>query len=205
MSTNLSRYFATQRLATGLKPGQLALLAGCDNLQTNGNRIRTFEMNGEISRELFERLATALNIDVATIERLVEQDRREFFDGWLKWVSEPVEPFLLIRLMGAIYTRQDLPIGITTMDDAESWASSVAAKEKLKCSLVWSRRISSWFDSNGQMLMRTEAAPGVPNIPWIKVGGHGRPFVFRDELRTTNTIEWPTKKGKQTEATDLSR
>jgi hypothetical protein len=79
MSTNLSRYFQQKRLDRGLKPGQLARLAGRVNIQKNGSRIRSFELSGNIGQELFERIATVLKIDPATIEQVVEQDRRVFF------------------------------------------------------------------------------------------------------------------------------
>ena len=53
MSTNLSRYFQQKRLDRGLKPGELARLAGCGNVQKNGSRIRSFELSGSIGQELF--------------------------------------------------------------------------------------------------------------------------------------------------------
>jgi len=51
MSTNLSRHFQQQRLDRGMKPGQLARLAGCVNAQKNGNCIRQFELSGSIGQE----------------------------------------------------------------------------------------------------------------------------------------------------------
>ncbi len=126
MSTHLSRYFQQQRLDRGLKPGQLARLAGCLNVPKNGSRIRTFELSGHITHELFEKIATVLEIDAATIQRLVEQDRREFFQAWLQWVNEPIKPYLVIRLMAAIYSSRALPAEISTQEEAEKWASAVA-------------------------------------------------------------------------------
>jgi hypothetical protein len=84
MSTNLSRYFQQKRLDRGLKPGQVARLADCVNVQKNGSRIRSFELSGSIGQELFEKIAAVLGIDAGTIERLVEQDRREFYQAWLE-------------------------------------------------------------------------------------------------------------------------
>jgi hypothetical protein len=68
LSTNLSRYFEQKRLEKGLKPGHLARLAGCANVQKNGSRIRTFELSGNIEQELFEKITAALEIDAGTIE-----------------------------------------------------------------------------------------------------------------------------------------
>ncbi len=189
LSTHLSRYFHEQRLAKGLKPGQLAHLAGCENIPKNGNRIRQFEMTGNISRELFERIAVVLEVGQATIERLVKQDRREFFEKWLKWVNEPIQPHLVVRLMAAIYSRRALPADITKMEEAEQWAASVATEEKKCCCLVWSRRISCWFDETGRLYGRTEATPGKPNVPWMKIGG--KTFTFGDGRGSVSQVDWP--------------
>lgn len=193
MSTNLSRYFQQKRLDAGLKPGQLARLAGCVNVQKNGGRIRCFELSGNIGQQLFEKVAAALQIDTAVVEQLVEQDRREFFEAWLQWVNEPIKPYLVIRLIAAIYSSRAVPPEITTMVAAEKWASTVAGEIKKRCCLVWSRRISCWFSEDGTLIERTEAAPGEPNTPWIKIGGKGPAFVFGDDLGTVSMVDWPKK------------
>jgi hypothetical protein len=195
MSTDLSRYFQQKRLDRGLKPGQLARLAGCVNVQKNGSRIRSFELSGSVGQELFEKIATALEIDAATIEQLIEQDRREFYQAWLAWVNEPIHPYLVIRLIAAVYSSRAVPGEITTMEEAETWASAVAGEIKKRCCLVWSRRISCWFGEDGTLTQRTEAVPGEPNVPWIKVGGKGPAFLFGDDLGTVSMVEWPKKPG----------
>ena len=206
MSTNLSRYFQQKRLDRGLKPGQVARLAGCVNVPKNGSRIRSFELSGSIGQELFEKIAAALEIDAGTIEQLVEQDRTEFYQAWLEWVNEPIQPYLVIRLMAAIYSSRAVPPEITTMEEAETWASAVAGEIKKRCCLVWNRRISCWFSEDGTLTKRTEAVPGEPNTPWIKIGGKGPAFVFGDDLGTVSLLDWPKKpecgpEKKQSEAT----
>jgi hypothetical protein len=195
MSTHLSRHFAERRLTRGLKPGQLARLAGCANVQKNGGRIRAFELSGRIGRELFERVARALEIDRATIERLVEQDRREFFEEWLAWVNVPIQPYLVIRLIPAVYSKRAVPSRITSLDEAEAWASSVAVECRRRCCLVWSRKLSSWFDEIGELSMRTEAAPDEPNTPWMMLKGKGQPFLLDDNLRSPASAGWPGRRG----------
>jgi hypothetical protein len=193
MSTNLSRHFQQKRLDRGLKPGQLARLAGCVNVQKNGSRIRSFELSGSIGQELFEKIAAALEIDAGTIEQLVEQDRRKFYQAWLAWVNEPIQPYLVIRLMAAIYSSRAVPPEITTREEAEKWAGAVAGEVKKQCCLVWSRRISYWFSEDGTLTKRTTARPGEPNTPWIKIGGKGPAFLFGDDLGTVSMVDWPEK------------
>src|SRR5215471_1669473 len=165
ISTNLSRYFQQKRLDRGLKPGQLARLAGCVNVQKNGSRIRSFELSGSIGQELFEKIAAALEIECGTIEQLVEQDRREFYQAWLEWVNQPITPYLVIRVIAAIYSSRAVPPAITTMEEAERWASAGAREIQQRCCLVWSRRISCWFNEDGTLTKMTEAVPGEPNTP----------------------------------------
>ena len=191
MSTNLSRYFQQKRLDRGLKPGQLARLAGCVNVQKNGSRIRSFELSGSIGQELFEKIAAALEIDAGTIGQLVEQDRKEFYQAWLEWVNEPIQPYLVIRVIAAVYSSRAVPAEITTMEEAETWASAVAGEIEKRCCLVWSRRISCWLSEDGTLTTRTEAVPGEPSTPWIKIGGKGPAFVFGDDLGTVRKLDWP--------------
>jgi hypothetical protein len=187
MSTHMSRHFEQARLARSLKPSELARLAGCPNVLKNGNRIRQFELTGDISQQLFDKLTAVLEIDAATIEKLVEQDRREFFDNWLAWVNEPITPYLVERLIAAVYRRVPVPSEITTMVEAESWAAAVALERSRKCCLVWSRRISVWISEDGTVYSRTEAVPGEPNAPWMKIGG--KRFLFGEGLRTVTIGE----------------
>lgn len=189
--THLSRYFEQQRLALGLKPGQLARLAGCKNVPKSGGRIRTFELSGEISKELFEKLAHALEIPLSVITELVEQDRKEFFERWLVWVNEPIQPYLVLRLMPAIYSQTPVPPEIVTMEAAEAWASAFAAKMRMSCCLVWSRRISCWFRNDGTLYDRTEAVPGEPNVPFLQLGG--KTFNVGCDLKTFESVSWPRK------------
>lgn len=187
MATHLSRHFEERRLAKNLKPGQLAALVGYKNIPKGSNRIRAFEIAGKISTSLFEKLVSVLEIDRATIEKLATLDHREFIDDWLKWVNEPITPSLSIRLMPAFYSRRSLPPDITTMEQAEEWAASIAKETGKLCCLVWSRRISFWFDNDG--VFGSEAVPGEPNCPWLKLGKSGKPFVFGDSLSSIIPID----------------
>lgn len=191
MSTHLSRLFEQHRINKGLKPGQLALLCGCTNVSKIGSRIRVFEMTGSISKELFKKLVAVFQIDADTIEKLVEQDRREFFEKWLAWVNEPIKPYLVVRLYAAVYSHRDLAPDIETIEEAEDWAASVARESKMKCCLVWNRKLSIWFNETGIIVSRTEAVPGKVNVPWMRIGG--REFIFGDGLHSIKPVDWLKK------------
>lgn len=189
MATHLSRYFEQQRLRRGLRPSQLAALIGRQNISKAGSRIRQFELTGKVAQPLFVKLASALEIDSSTIQGLAEQDRKDFIDAWLKWVCEPMTPYLAVRLIPAVYSRRRLPSEITTMEEAEVWAASVAKENGKQCCLVWSRRISCWFDKDGTLSIRSEAVPDQANCPSMKLGKSGKAFVFGDSLNSIKTID----------------
>jgi len=191
MATQLSRFFEQQRLAKGLRPGELAHLIGCSNVPKNGSRIRVFEQTGAISKELSEKLIRYFEVDIETIERLVELDRRDFFSKWLVWANEPVKPYFVIRLMAAVYTHRELAPDIETIEEAEQWAASIASETRQRCCLVWNRRLSVWFDATGAISARTEAAPGEPNAPWM--GRAEKRFILNEDLRSQSPVEWPKK------------
>jgi len=77
MTARLGTFFKAARLAKGLTLKGLALLTGHANARKGAGRIARFEQGGSINDELLARLADALGIDYATIERLTTQDRPE--------------------------------------------------------------------------------------------------------------------------------
>ncbi|GIW78379.1 MAG: hypothetical protein KatS3mg105_0186 [Gemmatales bacterium] len=185
--THLSRYFETKRKAKQLSPGELARLAGCQNISKSGNKIRQFEMHGTINRELFEKIAAVLEVEQNVIEKLVEQDRQEQFAAWLEWVNTPIKPYLVIRLMAAVYSQRAVPSSITTQEEAEKWAAGVAVEIKRRCCLVWNRRVSIWFAEDGSLEQRTETGMGEPNMPYVQVGG--KKFLFGEGLGSAVVVD----------------
>ena len=116
-------------------------------------------------------VAEALALDWTTVERLAEEDRQELLREWERWVSEPVPMYLVVRLMAAIYVRIGLPAEVTTPEQAEAWACGFAHQHRCRVCLVVSRRWSVWIDADGQVEARTEARPGEPNMPLMRVRG----------------------------------
>jgi len=77
MTSNIGAHFKAARLARGLTLEGLALLTGHGNARKGAGRIASFEQGGSINDELLARLADALGVDYATIERLTTQDHPE--------------------------------------------------------------------------------------------------------------------------------
>ena len=97
---------------------------------------------------------------------------QEDLDDWLKWANEPVKPYLVVRLMPAIYSQAGLPDEIQSPEAAERYASEFAKERRRQVCLVLSRRLSVYFAEDGSFQYASEAVPGGgPNQPYAKIGG----------------------------------
>ncbi len=166
MATHLARHVRQRRLEQQLNLGQLSKACGYINVSKGINRLKAFEQTGKIHRDLLDKLATALGIDDQTIKRLHDEDFRE----WEKWVDEPIKPYLVVRYVACMYAPWELPTDVRTQADAEKHASDTARKYRLQVALVWSRRLTVFFDQQGERWMVSEATPGEANTPWVQIG-----------------------------------
>jgi hypothetical protein len=96
---HLATYFQRKRREKNLRLGQVARLVGYKKVSKGCRRIETFERTGLIASDLLAKLATALEIDQSTVNRLAEEDLRE----WMAWANEPIRPYMVARLMAAVF------------------------------------------------------------------------------------------------------
>jgi transcriptional regulator with XRE-family HTH domain len=172
MPNNLGNYFHDQRVNKGLTLGQLAEKLGYRNFSKGARRITRLEREGVINELLMVKLAEALDIDLPTVEELIEKDREEYLKEWEKWVNEPVPMQMIVRYMAAVYGEKPLPEEIKTPEEAEHYACGFAKEHRCKVCLALSRRHSVWIDEKGEVTGRTEAKPGDDNVPYMKIGRH---------------------------------
>ncbi len=193
MESQLANHFRTARLNKGLNLAQLARLVGYKNVCKGANRINAFERGGSVHADLRRKLAEVLGIDQLTVDRLMEEDRRQFFAEWNAWANEPIRPYLIVRLMAAVYSPHDLPEKIQSVEEAEAYAAHVARTRHLRCCLVLSRRISVWIEADGSISGATEAVPGEPNTPVTKIGGKTCLMKFTDHGIALQQVHWPQR------------
>jgi hypothetical protein len=172
MTTHVAEFFKKKRLSLGLKLSQVARCLGYKNagrsLCHGCNKLQRFETTGDIDSRLFQKLMAVLEIDQTTVNGLFQKDIAD----WLKWANEPVKPCLVVRLMAAIYSQNELPDNIRSTEEAERYASEFAKEHRLRVCLVLSRRVSVYFDDDGLFQYASEAVPGgEPNQPFTKIGG----------------------------------
>jgi transcriptional regulator with XRE-family HTH domain len=193
MHSHLSQHFRDRRIARGLGFKQLAQLLGYQNVAKGCNRIQRFEQRGHVHADLLRKLAAVLEIDEATVDALIEADRRKAYLAWNEWANQPIQPHVVVRIMAAVYRRERLPEGIA-IDEAETLAADIACHWKCRACLVWTRRLSVWFDELGTIEHRTEAGPGEPNVPTMRLGRSKRLFTLGDPETgqgILTIVNWP--------------
>jgi transcriptional regulator with XRE-family HTH domain len=178
VSTHLSRYFRQRRQALGLRFGDLARRMGYKSLPGVCNKLVRFEEQGDISLELFNKLAAVLEIDEATIRQLAAQDRREQLEQWTHWANQPIEPKVILRIMPAVYWSHRIPQHLTTIEEMEAFAQTLTKEKHMKGCLIVSRRLAVYFDERGEKYFVQEAAPGEHVGPYMRLRGRGKKFIF---------------------------
>ncbi len=196
-SSHLARHLSALRQQRDLKPGQLAGRLGASNLAKVGSLIRGFELGEPISDHWLQRLITELQPDPADLRRCLEQDQAEALEqlerervAWEAWADEPIEPFLMIRYMPAVYGVREVPKAFCTpresandrewaRERAEDWAAAELRRFRAKGFLNWSRRECTWFDQYGvnpdrrQVTFESRATGA-----WMQVSGSQQRFLL---------------------------
>lgn len=197
--TLLGQHFRRRREERKLRLSKVAGLAGYRNITKGVNRILEFERHGEVHDGLLKKLASLLEIDDESIRRLAEEDRRLFLHDWNQWADQEIGPYLVVRLIAAVYRHEELPLNIESADAAEAFAIARAKELQLKVCLVVSRRLSLWIDEHGEVYERTEAVPGEANSPWMSLKGSRKTFLVRSLTRDdfVRQVEWPQQRGRK--------
>lgn len=109
-STNLSRHLHFLREQRVLRPGQLAIALGASNSSKVGSLIRSFELGEPLSDHWLQTLIAELQPDPDELRHCLrldqEKDQRQLEldrQAWETWADEPIEPFLSIRYIPAVY------------------------------------------------------------------------------------------------------
>jgi hypothetical protein len=151
-----------------------------------GNRIRALE-HGREHKGLLDQVVAALGISAGDLALVAEQEAtwRSMVDDerrrdWEAWADEAVKPFVVIRLIPAIYGRREAPLGVIELPDAEAWACRVGEvfpwRPPWRVCLHHNRRLRSWVGPHGSISHRTQAKPGDEDLPYTVVGNKGVTF-----------------------------
>jgi transcriptional regulator with XRE-family HTH domain len=166
----LGKHIKDKRVAAGLKVSKFAALIGYKNLNKGCGRVRGLENGGYFPNDEFlSKVADALNIDHETIATLIRKD----IDAYKAWEdANPIQPHVVLRYIAAVYGQCKIPEQTRlSLDESIRFASQKAVERKLRVCLVWSRRLSIYFDREGQEVSRSEEQP------WMAI--KGKRFLLR--------------------------
>jgi len=199
-STYLSRHLQLLREQRGLRPGQLAVALGASNPSKVGSLIRSFELGEPLSDHWLQALMAVLLPDPDDLRRCLALDQEEAqrqldLDrlAWEAWADEPIEPFLTIRYIPAVYGVRAVPQAFCTPLDtaednawarvrAEEWAAGELKRFRAKGFLSWTRRERTWFDEYGlNPCRRPVSFDSRSSGAWMQVSGSQRRFLLGDD------------------------
>ena len=112
---------------------------------------------------------------------------------WNQWAAIPIDPYLTIRHIPAVYVTKSIPKAFTSLrEDAEWWCSNELKNFGAKGYLNWTRREQTFFEKGGSNLWRCSAPFEEPPVSaWMKVSGSSQKFIFKEEL--TSIVKNQTK------------
>ena len=176
--SHLSKFFRERRLEKGLSLGQVARLLGYTNLCRGANRIQSLERGDKVRPDFLGRLAEVLGVGPDEIRQRVYLDYKD----WLAWASEPVRPYVVVRIIPAVYQSVKIPDDALNLEAAEAFAASVARERRMKVCLVLSRLMSVYYDDEGNIAGRVKATPELPCAPYAIIGGKRVQFDFGGDV-----------------------
>ena len=196
-STHLSRHLQSLREQRGLRPGQLAVGLGASNPSKVGSLIRSFELGDPLSDHWLQALVEELQPDPNDLRRCLRLDQEEAQRQleqerlvWEAWADEPIDPFLTIRYIPAVYGVRELPRAFWTprgtaenndwaRERAEDWAAAQLKRFRAKGFVSWSRRERTWFERGGlNPRRRVVTFEDRHTGAWMQVSGSQRRFLL---------------------------
>ena len=191
----LGHFLRERRIAAGFdRPGILARLLRpdrpLDSVSRLGSRIRKFEEECVGNRTLFNEIVQALGITPQELAPVFEAEdaSREAQETarrqeWEAWAGQPVTPSLVTKAIPGIYFSKVAPADIVTLEEAEAWVKGIMTEEGFRNPyprrLVYSRRLSVWFDRDGNVTARAPSTSGDPGHPYMRIGN--KRFLFSVE------------------------
>jgi len=200
-STHLSRHLQLLRQQRGLRPGQLAVELGANNPSKVGSLIRSFELGEPLSDHWLQALIAELQPDPDELRRCLDLDQAEANrqleldrQAWEAWADEPIDPFLTVRYIPAVYGVREVPQAFCTPRDtaennawararAEEWAAAELKRFRAKGFLSWTRRERTWFDAYGlNPCRRPVSFDSRSSGAWMQVSGSQRRFLLGERV-----------------------
>ena len=141
--SHIGKLFQDARREAGLKPKDVVLRAGYVKISKGMRHLQTLEDGSSLlpNPNLIEKFTAALGIDSVDLADAFALDWAE--------LNRPIKPYLVERLMPAMYRRHELPEGCT-VDEARRIGSKMSVETGRSFCLVLSRVRTVYFYPSGK-------------------------------------------------------
>ena len=169
MISELGRYCQEARLAHGWSLGDTARALGYKNLNKGSRRVQQLETGVGDSRFL-QQMISILGLDVAEVQRRIDEDALRERDEFNKWADSPAEIVIAVDVLSGIMAVRPLE-GATTKPELIEQAKKVSREFGDRPTLLSvSRRLTLVF-RRGDLVGWREARPNASTLPVTIIGG----------------------------------
>lgn len=171
--TSIPELLREARLRREWRYGDVARLCGASTpreISKLSQRLIRLENEERVhERRLALRLAAILDVDVARVRRLIEEQRVEEQHAHEGWLDEAVPVEMYIMPFAGFSYRQQLPGGCDELEAFGRAKELTRGREQMRVVVAVSRRVSFVFE-RGQLVDRLEAASGRSTVPVVQIG-----------------------------------
>jgi len=169
VTTNLSRFIKEERVKQRLNYAELSRRMGYKNLNKGMRRVIDLEREGIVHSEVLEKISDALNLDREHVNALINKDRQEQEEAFEKWVSEPIQPHYILRIIPTIYQSYDLPGNFPTEDRIIEYVAGVAKEKHKQALLCLSRREKISINEKGEIMGKIKTTMENVHYPYTRI------------------------------------
>ena len=169
MTTNLSRFIKEERVKQGLNYAEVSRRMGYKNISRGMRRAIDLEREDVVHPEVLERIVVALNLDRDHINALIKKDREVQEEEFEKWLSEPIQPYYILRIIPTIYQSCDLPGHFSTEEEIAEYVAEIAKEKQKQALLCLSRREKISINEKGDVTGKFKTTMENVHYPYTRI------------------------------------
>jgi len=169
MFKRLGRFVREERSKHGLNYAEVSKKMGYKNTNKGMRRVIDLEREGVVHSEVLEKIADALNLDRDYINALINKDRQEQEEEFEKWLSEPIQPYYILRIIPTIYQSYDIPTNFPTEEQIINYVAGIAKEKQKQALLCLSRRDNVSINEKGEVTGKFKTTMDSVNYPYTRI------------------------------------
>jgi len=169
MFKRLGRFVREERNKHGLNYAEVSKKMCYKNLNKGMRRVIDLEREGIVHPEVLEKIIDALNLDRDQINTLINKDRQDQEEEFEKYLSEPIRPYYILRIIPTIYQSYDIPINFPTEEQIINYVAGIAKEKQKQALLCLSRRDNVSINEKGEVTGKFKTTMDNVNYPYSRI------------------------------------